>query len=155
MEERLEQSRVDVRREIGGLGSIGGADATRSMGEGIRWPVFELGLLYFFFFYVPRTIYIYKTRGFAKKGYTSLFLRQKGAHLKNIWAIYNKHSMISHCSPFWWKNTGEYPPVSIQLNKCPFLAVEITPFWRMHEIISERAVPSGSTTALKSQSGCD
>ena len=59
-----------------------------------------------------------------------LRLRQKGAHLKNVRTIYNKHSMISHCSPFWRKNTGEYPPVSIQLNKCPFLAVEITPFWR-------------------------
>ena len=86
-------------------------------------------------------------RGYAKKGYTSLFLRQKGSHLKNVWTIYNKHSMISHCSPFRRKNTGEYPPVSIQLNKGPFLAVEITPFRRMHEIISERAVPPGSTTA--------
>ena len=67
-------------------------------------------------------------RGFSKKGYTSLFLRQIGAHLKNVWTIYNKHMMISHCFPFWRKNTGEYPPVSIQLNKCPFLAVEITAF---------------------------
>ena len=99
-------------------------------------------------------------------GDASLFLRQKGAHLKNVWTIYNKQCMISHCSPFWRKNAGEYPSVSIQLNKCPFLAVEIAPFWRMHEIISERAVPPGSTTArlfcasavkdsLKSQSGCD
>jgi hypothetical protein len=64
--------------------------------------------------------------GFAKKGYTPLFLRQKGAHQKNVWKIYNKHSMISHCALFWRKNTGEYPPVSIQLNKYPFLAVEIT-----------------------------
>ena len=77
--------------------------------------------------------------------------------------------MISHCAPFWRKNIGEYPPVSIQLNKYPFLAVEITgnyPFWRMHEIISPRAVLPGSTTArlfstsvmkdsLRSQSGCD
>ena len=58
-------------------------------------------------------------------------------------------------------------PVCIQLNKkYPFLVVEITPFWRMHEIISVRAVPPGSTTArffcasamkdsLKSWSGCD
>ena len=46
-------------------------------------------------------------------------------------------SMISHCSPFWRKSTGEYPPVSIQLNKYPFSTVEVTPFWRMHEIISE------------------
>ena len=75
-------------------------------------------------------------RGFAKKGYTSLFLRQKGAHLKNIWAIYTKRSMISYCTPFWRKNTGEYPPVSIQLNMYPLFAVEITPFWRKHDIIS-------------------
>ena len=66
--------------------------------------------------------------GFAKKGYTSLFLRQKGAHLKNIWAIYTKRSMISYCAPFWRKNTGEYPPVSIQLNMYPLFAVDITPF---------------------------
>ena len=76
-------------------------------------------------------------RGFAKKGYTSLFLRQKGAQLKNISTIYNKRSMISYYSPFWRKNTtGEYPPVSIQLDKYPLFAVEITPFWRKHEIIS-------------------
>ena len=96
-----------------------------------------------------------------------MFLCQKGAHLKNVWTICDKNSMISHCSPFWRKNPGEYPPVSIQLNKYPFLTVEITPFWRMYEIISERAVLPGSTTegylalqswrtdSLKSQSGCD
>ena len=77
-----------------------------------------------------------KIRGFAKKGYTSLFLRQKGAHLKNIWAIYTKRSIISYCAPFWRKNTEEYPPVSIQLNMYPLFAVEITPFWRKHDIIS-------------------
>ena len=54
-----------------------------------------------------------------------LRLRQKGAHLKNVRTIDNKHSMISHCSPFWRKNTGEYPPVSNHLNKCPFSAVDI------------------------------
>ena len=47
-------------------------------------------------------------RGFAKKGYTSLFLRQREAHLKNIWAIYTKRSMISYCAPFGRKNTGKY-----------------------------------------------
>ena len=47
-------------------------------------------------------------RGFAKKGYTSLFLRQKEAHQKITWAIYTKRSMISYCAPFWRKNTGEY-----------------------------------------------
>ena len=55
--------------------------------------------------------------------------------------------------------------MSIQLNKYPFLAAEKTPFWRMHEVISERAVLQGSTTtrlyyasamkaSSKSQSGC-
>ena len=56
--------------------------------------------------------------------------------------------------------------MSIQLNKYPFLAVEKTPFWRMYDIISERAVLPGSTTtrldycasamndSLKFQSGC-
>ena len=83
-------------------------------------------------------------------------LRQKEAHLKSIWAIYNKRSMIFYCSPFWRKNTGEYPPVSIQLNKYPLLAVEITPFWRKHEIISRvryqyfQAARQGSS-ALQSQ----
>ena len=66
--------------------------------------------------YVPSIIVLWKSSfsviwGFAKKEYTPLFLRQKGAHLKNVWTIYNKHSMISHCSPFWRKNTGEYLPV--------------------------------------------
>ena len=32
--------------------------------------------------------------GFAKKGYTPLFRRQKGAHLENVWAIYKKLSMF-------------------------------------------------------------
>ena len=57
---------------------------------------------------------------------------------------------------------SEHPLVrGVRHNKYPFLAVEITPFWRMHEIISERAVTPGSTTArlfatsLKSQSCCD
>ena len=73
--------------------------------------------------------------------------------------------MISHCSPFWRKNTGEYP-LCLFSSTSTLLAIEITPFGRMHEIISERAVRSGSTTArlfcasamkdsLKSQSGCD
>ena len=66
--------------------------------------------------------------GFAKKGYTPLFRRQKGAHLENVWAIYKKHSMISNCSSFWGKKTEEYPPSSVQLNKYPFLAVENIPF---------------------------
>ena len=74
--------------------------------------------------------------GFAKKGYTPLLLRQKGAHLKNIWTIYIKRSMIFYCSPFWRRNTGKYPPVYIQLDKYPLPAVAITPFWRKREIIS-------------------
>ena len=46
-----------------------------------------------------------------------------------------QHSMISSCCPFWRKHS-----VSIKLHKCSFLAVEKTPFWRMHENISERTV---------------
>ena len=55
--------------------------------------------------------------------------------------------------------------MSIQVNKYRFLAVEIAPFWPMHQIISEREVLPGSTTtrffcasaiknSLKSQTGC-
>ena len=67
-------------------------------------------------------------KGLRQKRVHPLFLRQKGAHLKNIWTIYIKRSMIFCCSPSWRKTTGEYPPVSIQLNKYPLLTVEITPF---------------------------
>ena len=115
------------------------------------WYLDVPGILMYLIYgmYLVYCMYLVILWGFAKTGYTSLFLRQKGAYLKNVWTIYNKHRMISACSPFWRKNTGEYPPVSIQLNKCPFLAVEIAPFWRMHEIISERAVHPGSTTLLR------
>ena len=58
--------------------------------------------------------------------------------------FFKNHSMISHCSPFWRKNTGEYPAVSIKLIKYPFKAVEKIPFRGMDEIISERVILPGS-----------
>ena len=71
-------------------------------------------------------------RGFAQKGYTPLFLRQKGAYLENAWTIYNKHCMISYCFPFWRKNTGEYPP-------CVYSAQQTSLFGRRNYPFSANA----------------
>ena len=85
--------------------------------------------------------------GFAKKGYTSLFLRQKGAHLKNVWTICNKHSMISHCSPSWRKSTGGIPPRVYSAQQVPLFGSRDYPFLANERDISKRAVLPGSTTA--------